>query len=256
MDDTHRRPRRAGRRARRRPRAPGVRGALLGHPFLDFPLERDARARRGARSGRPIRRTCASSAAGPTRCAGARRRAARYFASRRSCRTATTRSGCARGPEVRVLQPRPLPCGAVLVRADAVGGYTVAVFRLTERLGEGGEQGGDASPGAAAGTAFAIRGPRPHHPVAAPARGAAQGQHAGDARARRPGGLDRLVAPRARARPRPDRAPPPVLDHRAAGGRSRGHPQQRDQQAHDADHHENDADGAEIDAATRPSPRT
>jgi hypothetical protein len=58
--------------------------------------------------------------------------------------------------EVRVFNAT-LPCGAVLARAYAVGGYTVAVFRLTDRLGEGGEQGCDASPGAAAGTAFAIR---------------------------------------------------------------------------------------------------
>ena len=32
---------------------------------------------------------------------------------------------------------RTLPCGAVLVRAVAMGIYTVGVFRLTERPGEG-----------------------------------------------------------------------------------------------------------------------
>jgi hypothetical protein len=39
-------------------------------------------------------------------------------------------------PEIEFFN-RTLPCGAVLVRAEATGVYTVAVFRLTERPGEG-----------------------------------------------------------------------------------------------------------------------
>jgi hypothetical protein len=49
-----------------------------------------------------------------------------------------------------------LPCGAVLDRAYAQGRYTVAIFRLTDRRGVGGEQGCDGGRGAPAGTAFAI----------------------------------------------------------------------------------------------------
>jgi hypothetical protein len=50
-----------------------------------------------------------------------------------------------------------LPCGAVLDRAYSQGRYTVAIFRLTDRRGVGGEQGCDGGRGAPAGTAFAIR---------------------------------------------------------------------------------------------------
>ena len=39
-------------------------------------------------------------------------------------------------PEVEFFN-RTLPCGSVLVRTEAMGVYTIAVFRLTERPGEG-----------------------------------------------------------------------------------------------------------------------
>ena len=49
-----------------------------------------------------------------------------------------------------------LPCGAVLDRAYAQGRYTVAIFRLTDRRGVGGEQGCGGGRGAPAGPAVAI----------------------------------------------------------------------------------------------------